>query len=270
MDSVSVLFLNKLPTVYTEIRMIDGREEKCLILPMRDNQIFKTKDGDYTLKIRHYPTRPNPQQITHNVALQPQSGREYLRLKKLGKTRRMERLGYTYAFSEEDLERRRPRDNSKAADIIADGEICLDDIPPYLIHENRALKKHFARCTFKAVSHDGTPILVTGTLDLDEIFPRYIWTNPETGKRMVNCRFKKMEYMDRYYNTHALVVITPTGTELEIGRFREWKDATKIQRRLSRFRNMEEAMNAKNGIEPDDTPKKSDNNDGIVIEGLKL
>lgn len=264
MDFIAHFFWDKLIYTEEEIRVINGKEEVCLIIPTKTNQLKKGKQGKWLSTFRIIAVPPNEEMITHEVQL------GYLNYNEVDKAKKMGAYGRTQLLGRVREHDRTPskkvnRDNSMATDLIVDGAICLDNIPDELLIRNPDINKYFFKCTFKRKGNDGTAIFSTGTICIDDIPQQCIVVNPHTGKRNVRCRFKRSEYMDTYYNTHELVCIMQDGSEIEIGRFREWTQATKIQKRIAQFQE-KEAPRAQDVPMPD-TDKQEDN---IIIDGLNL
>ena len=158
------------------------------------------------------------------------------------------------------------RSNDNATDVIIDGAICIDNIPNDVLVFNNQSKKRYFQCTFKRSASNGTPIFCTGAICLDDIPDEDIITNMRTGKRNVMCRFKRSKYMDTYFNTHELVIVKPDGGEIEIGRFREWQNATETMKRVSNFQQREGVITQ----QPSAPTPINKNNDNIKIDGLNL
>ena len=70
MDYNIRVFLSHLINVSTESRIIDGREQTCLILPVEDNQLRQGKWGNWILALRMLEEPPNPKGHSHRIALQ--------------------------------------------------------------------------------------------------------------------------------------------------------------------------------------------------------
>lgn len=220
MNFLAYLFLSHLPYVETETRFIDGQEQVCLILPTESNQIKRGKQGNWMMMLRLAERPPNVKQITHDIQL------PYLTEKALEKSRRegyhdrTAHMGRVYVH-DRTPERKIDRTN-RSSDICCDGIVILSDIPKNLIFRNAENAKRFlGNLTFKSNVDNG--LIYTGSVCVDDIPPHHIKTDPNTGKKYVNTRFKKIEKLDTYMNTHKLVIITDEGSELEIGRFKEWQ-----------------------------------------------
>lgn len=57
--------MSHLPNVLSETRIIDGKEQTCLILPVDDNQIIKGKWGNWVMRLHLYEVPPNVDRISH-------------------------------------------------------------------------------------------------------------------------------------------------------------------------------------------------------------
>jgi hypothetical protein len=104
---------------------------------------------------------------------------------------------------------------------------------------------------------------------LNSILATDIIVDKKTGYRNVPCVFKKLEMSDPFFNTHILCVTQPDGSEIEIGRFREFKEATETAKRIA---------TAQQKLNPDEEPDMEEleedeeeiESDPIFIDGYKL
>lgn len=215
-----------------------------------------------TMRMSEVP--PNEDLITHDLQLGYINYEEVDKAKKMGHYKQSQRIGRVREH-DRTPSKKVNRDNSKAIDLISDGAICLDNIPDEMLLRNPNTGKCYIKCTFRRKGKDGTAIFSTGAICIDDIPQECIITNPRTGKRNVKCRFKRSEYMDTYYNTHELVCVMSDGSEIEIGRFREWAQATNVQKRIAQFQSNE---NPQSQDAP--TPETNKKEDNIIIDGLNL
>lgn len=164
---------------------------------------------------------PNARMQTHELQLCFLTEDELKKSFACGYHERASHLGRVYVH---DITPSKKIDRSnRATDITCDGIIVLSDIPKHLIFRNAENdKRYISNLTFKAYDNDN--IIYTGAICLDDIPFKFILTNLDTGKKYIKARLKKMEALDTYMNTHHLVIISESGTEIEIGRFKEWKN----------------------------------------------
>lgn len=266
MDFIAHFFWNHLPYVESENRIINGKEEVCLIIPTKTNQLKKGKRGNWVSTFRMVAVPPNEEMTTHEIQLGYLNYDEVDKAKKLGVYSGTQHIGRVREH-DRTPSKKVNRDNSKSIDLISDGAICLDNIQDDLLVRNPQNKKYYLKCTFRRKGNDGTAIFSTGAICIDDIPQECIITNPRTGKRNVRCRFKRSEFMDTYYNTHELVCVMPDGSEIEIGRFREWTKATNTQKRVAQFQSKENPQQQKANAPTIETVKRNDN---IIIDGLNL
>lgn len=265
MDFITHLFWNHLPYVESEIRIINGKEEVCLIIPTKTNQLKKGRNGNWLSTFRMIAVPPNEQMITHDMQL------GYLNYDEVAKARAMgvyKKTQYIGRVREHDRtpSKKINRANDRATNIFVDGAICIDDCPDDLIVTSRDTGKRYIKCTFRRNGPNGTPIFTTGAVCLDDIPDVCIKQNPRTGKRNVLCRFRRSKYMDTYFNTHELICTLSDGSEIEIGRFHEWTKATATQKRIARF----EADDTEDPDTIDGQPTTPTKDDNIIIDGLNL
>lgn len=219
MDYLVYVFLSKLPLVLEETRYIEGREQKCLILPVESNQIKKGKQGNWLMILRLAECQLNARMQTHDVQLMYLSEDYIKKYQANGIRDRTMRMGRVYAH-DRTPSKKIDRTNN-ASDLLCDGVIILSDIPKDMIFRNdQNDKRYVSNLTLKNIGNDST--IHTGSICIDDIPRQMILTNPETGKKYVNVRFKKLDKLDTYMNTHILVATNKEGSEIEIGRFKEW------------------------------------------------
>ena len=143
---------------------------------------------------------------------------------------------------------------NNARDIDIRGDICLSDIPHELIFSNAEnAKKYISNLTFKGV-YDSN-FIYTGSICLSDIPKEDRWQDPNTGKKYVSVRLVKLKTLDTYMNTHTLIIARQDGTEIEIGKFKEWKRDGYIP-----------PQNPQNPIHPSEPPK----NVPDTLNGIKF
>lgn len=219
MNYLCYLFLSHLPLVLEEKRFIDGKEQTCLVIPAESNQIKKGKRGNWLMILRLAELPPNYKSQTHCVQLVYLTPEYIQRYKSNGIHELTERMGRVYEHDRTPAKKLDRRNG--ATDIVCDGTISLSDIPKekiFLSPDNR--RRYVSDLIFRSLNQDST--IYTGCICIDDIPPELIKTEYTTGKRIINVRFKQLAIIDTYMNTHQLVVKTDHGTEIEIGRFREW------------------------------------------------
>lgn len=219
MNFLCYVFLSHLPYVEEETRFIDGKEQRCLIIPTESNQIKRGKQGNWLMILRLAEKDLNPRMQTHDIQLVYLSKKYIDEYRGNGIHDRTMRMGRVYAH-DRTPSRKIDRTN-RSADIMLEGAFKLSDIPKQMIFRNSENdKRYISGLTIKSLSSLST--VYTGTVCLDDIPSSMIVTNQETGKKYVNIRFKKLDLLDTYMNTHVLVITGADGSEIEIGRFKEW------------------------------------------------
>ena len=200
--------------------MIDGKEQTCLILPVDDNQLRKGKWGNWMLSLRMMEEPPNPKGYSHSLALQwkDKGGLEYAQ--KSGIAKRTRKMGTAVAYDSRKVTE--VRNQNFVEDVELVGEIVLSDIPKKQFRKQRQNKKwYIPYLQFKSMYDDAK--VWTGSICISDIPENHILEYPDSGKKYVKVRFKKMDKLDLYMNTHTLIIDTKDGSQIEIGRFREWK-----------------------------------------------
>lgn len=204
----------------TETRFIDGKEQVCLVLPTQANQMKKGRQGNWLSVFRLSEREPNAKMITHDVQLGYLNWDETDKARQQGYYKRSQFLGRVRVH-DRTPSKKVDRTNH-GTDLTCDGVIMLSDIPRKLIKPNAENgKRYVSNLVFKTIGDASS--IYTGAVCVDDIPKEHIQTNPETGKKYVNVRFVKTKYLDTYMNTHQLIIATDDGSELEIGKFKEWR-----------------------------------------------
>lgn len=221
MQYLLYLFLNHLPCVLEEKRVVDGREETCLILPTKSNQIKRGKQGNWMMMCRLAECEPNARGQTHDIQLSYLTPEDLQKSYDFGYHRRTAHMGRVYEH-DRTPEKKLDRTNN-ASDIDLRGDICLSDIPHELIFTNsQNAKKYITNLTFKGLYDQN--YIYTGSICLSDIPKEDRWQDPNTGKRYVSTRLIRLPILDTYMNTHVLVIARPDSDDVvEIGRFKEWR-----------------------------------------------
>lgn len=204
----------------TESRIIDGKEQTCLILPVDDNQIIRGKWGNWVMRLHLYEIPPNPDRISHKAGLVWNDRQTAKKWDRDGTMERVLNLGRVRPHIKEQIPKVDKGNN--AEDIPLCGEIILSDIPKGLIYKNFQNKMRYVHnMRVKSLRDDGKVWL--GSICVDLIPRHLILEYPDSGKKYIRVRFKKLIKLDNYMNTHILVIDTKDGSEIEIGRFREFR-----------------------------------------------
>ena len=206
--------------VLERTEIIDGKEEACLLIPTKTNQIKKGKQGNWYFICRLAGLPPNERMQTHEIQLTYVSPEDLQRSYDFGYHKRTAHMGRVYEH-DRTPEKKIDRTNY-ARDIDLRGDICLSDIPRELIFSNAEnAKKYISNLTFKGLQDDG--FIYAGSLCVDDIPKDDIWQDQNTGKKYVSVRLVKLKSLDTYMNTHQLIIARQDGTEIEIGRFKEFQ-----------------------------------------------
>lgn len=203
----------------TETRIIDGKEQTCVIIPVEDNQLSKSSWGKWIMSLKMYEVPPNPKGLSHKLALQWRDKEALNEAHKKGLTKKTANIGCATSFNRE---RHKEKSDSNASQEELEGIIILSDVPKNRIFKNRQTAKRFIpNLKLKSLLDDG--MLWTGVLSIDEIPKHYILEYPDSGKKYIKVKFKKLKKTDVFMNTHILVLDSQDGSQIEVGRFREWK-----------------------------------------------
>lgn len=219
MNYIAYLFLNHLISVSEETRFVDGREQVCLVIPTETNQLKRGKQGNWLMTLRISESQPNAAMRTHVLQLGYLNYEEVGKAKNAGAYERSQRIGNVYEHDHTPSKKVNRTNN--ATNIKCYGKIVLSDIPKDLIFSNAEnAKRYVSNLHFKFYSDRHR--IYTGCVCIDDIPRDEIRTDADTGKKYINAAFKRMPKLDTYMNTHHLVIMTKDGSEVEIGRFKEW------------------------------------------------
>lgn len=219
MNFIAYLFWNHLISCRTERILWDGKEEECLIIPAKINQMKRGKSGNWYSIFRLAECPPNAEMRTHDIQMTYVNPDDLQKSYDFEYHNRTAHMGRVYEH-DRTPEKKIDRTNN-ATDIRLDGIIVLSDIPQKLIYRNELTgKRYISNLMFRAIQDDG--IVYQGSLCIDDIDVKSIVTDPNTGKKKINVRLQKTQMMDVYYNTHELVMVKDDGSECQIGLFREF------------------------------------------------
>lgn len=220
MDFFCQMFWNHLPSVMTEKRIVDGIEQDCLVIPTRVNQIKKGRTGNWMSSFRIVECPPNEKLITHEIQLGYLDWDEVNKAREHGYYNRTQHMGRV-RIHDRTPSRKIDRINH-AQDIVCNGTIILSDIPKSRIFRNAENDMRYVEdLKFRSLTDD--TFLYIGSICVDDIPLDDIQTEPYTGKKFVNAVFRRLERLDTYMNTHQLIIDRDDGSEIEIGRFKEFR-----------------------------------------------
>lgn len=216
-------FISHLPCVLEEKRLIEGKEETCLILPTSQNQIKKGRNGNWMMMCRLAECPPNERMQTHDLQLSYLTPEDLQKSYDFGYHKRTASMGRVYEH-DRTPSKKLDRTNN-ASDVRLDGIIVLSDIPKDLIFRNgENAKRYIQGLTIRGTPDNG--IIYTGSICVDDIPRQDIQTDPNTGKKFISTRFIKLPILDTYFNTHQLIITRPNSDDIiEIGRFKEFHSA---------------------------------------------
>lgn len=219
MDYFAQFYFNHLPYVIEETRQINGREENCLVIPITPNQIKRGNHGNWLVNLYIDELPPNAKMLTHEIRLMFVNAEQRNKAKRQGNFRKTQQIGRVMGRYEgtEAIDRTNNTNNE-----CFRGSIVLSDIPKRCIFRNSENAKRYVK-HLKFKNPKNPDFIYTGALCLDDIPREHTHIHKETGKRYARCIFQKLDYCDFFMNTHHLVIDTNDGSEIEIGRFKEWK-----------------------------------------------
>jgi hypothetical protein len=253
-----------------ERRMINGKEQNAVVIPCDEGQVFFTRRREPFLKFMMQENkRVEDDNCTHRFRLLYHNKKEADWAEEAGFKRYSNNMGKAIPWSRH-TERCINYDNHEATDIYLKGALSLDDIS----ESDTVLDAHTGnrelRCQIRNTMMDGTPFLAVGVIYLNNIEEDDIITNPITGRRNVPCVFRKLSMATRLLQTHEIVVQKADGSAITIGLFREYKEATETQKRITEAAHS--MMSEEEWRTSSDASYKPENNPitPIMIDGYKL
>lgn len=210
MEFYATINLSNLPFAMTERKVINGKEQECLVLPVNDASLRKGKQGGWFAHflMREFPA--NQYMTTHTIEYVPKA--------------------HTYELMKELNWNPKWKNNSGRMRKLT---------------ENDSLKLY-------DYTNNMTPIVATGMICLSDIREDDIEIDPYTGMKYVRVTFRKTPLLDVHNNSHEIVLTKPSG-EIQLGKFREWPEASEQVARLSA---MQESLNQSNDQPSAQTPEK--------------
>jgi hypothetical protein len=248
--------------------VVNGKEQPCIVVPIDDGQLFYTNRKELFVKfIAKENDFIDENNITHRLALMYHSQEDIERARREGYRNLTEKIGLLRPLLEGKT---RNYSNEEATDIYIKGYICLDDVRNDDIEMSPYTGVKSIKCNFKTVRGDGTPVFLAGSINVSDIIESDIITNYKTGRRNVPVVMKRMELQDSLKNTHILCVVRPDGGEVEIGRFREFKEATKISKRIVGIQNQLPAAGSSEPVIPTEQERDLPPTTPIMIDGYNF
>ena len=124
---VGTLFISKFPFAFEEQRIINGREQTCLVIPCEAGQMERTRYGAWFCRLIYRLMPPNPQQRLARIALGFKNMEEVEKSKNLGYYETSENLGYLFVADETGNEAKLDKTN-KMTNLYCEGRLFLDSI----------------------------------------------------------------------------------------------------------------------------------------------
>ena len=124
---VGTLFISKFPFAFEEQRIINGREQTCLVIPCETGQMERTRYGAWFCRLIYRLMPPNPQQRLARIALGFKNMEEVEKSKNLGYYETSENLGYLFVADETGNEAKLDKTN-KMTNLYCEGRLFLDSI----------------------------------------------------------------------------------------------------------------------------------------------
>lgn len=145
---LGTLFISKFPFAFEEQRMINGREQTCLVIPCEAGQMERTRYGAWFCRLVYHIVPPNPQQRLAKIALGFKNMDEVEKSKKFGYYKTSENLGYLFVADETGDEAKIDKTN-KMTHIYCVGRLFLDSIDREDIKTDPRTGRKYVDFTFR-------------------------------------------------------------------------------------------------------------------------
>lgn len=145
---IGTLFISKFPFAFEEQRMINGREQTCLVIPCEAGQMERTRYGAWFCRLVYHVVPPNPQQRLAKIALGFKNMEEVEKSKNLGYYETSENLGYLFVADETGDEVKLDKTN-KMTNLYCEGRLFLDSIDREDIKTDPRTGRKYVDFTFR-------------------------------------------------------------------------------------------------------------------------
>lgn len=147
MDYYGTMFLSKLPMAREERLMVEGKEERCLVIPISRGQLIRSHDGAWCMNFRCTAVEPGAEKRTHRLSLAYRNKEAKARSDREGTYPASTALGHLFV-KDENRQKKLNRTNNMTP-ILCTGSIILDDISPDDIIQDPHTGKRYVRFTFR-------------------------------------------------------------------------------------------------------------------------
>lgn len=145
---IGTLFISKFPFTFEEQRIVNGREQTCLVIPCDTGQMERTRYGAWFCRIKCYLMPPNPQQRLTNISLVFKNMEEVEKSKRLGYYETSENLGYLFVADETGDEAKLDKTNNMT-NLYCEGRLFLDSIDKEDIKTDPRTGRKYLDFTFR-------------------------------------------------------------------------------------------------------------------------
>lgn len=145
---VGTLFISKFPFAFEEQRIVNGREQTCLVIPCEYGQMERTRYGAWFCRLAYHIVPPNPQQRLAKIALGFKNMDEVEKSKKFGYYKTSENLGYLFVADETGDEAKIDKTN-KMTQLYCEGRLFIDSIDREDIKTDSRTGRKYVDFTFR-------------------------------------------------------------------------------------------------------------------------
>lgn len=139
------LFLNELPYVIEERRVVLGKEQHCIVIPTDTCQLKRGKNGRWLFNFRALDSVYEERMISHDLSLVYRTNEDAAEAKRMGLHRA--RIGVLHPMSEDDSKKLDLTNNMTP--IFCTGDIFIDEICKEDIRTDPRTGKRYLRFSFR-------------------------------------------------------------------------------------------------------------------------
>lgn len=146
---VGTLFISKFPFAFEEQRIINGREQTCLVIPCEAGQMERTRYGGWFCRLRFDICPPNPSQKILSIELGFKNVDELEKARYLGYYDKAKNLGHVFVAGEEETKDRVLDKTNKMTNLYCEGRLFLDSIDREDIKTDPRTGRKYVDFTFR-------------------------------------------------------------------------------------------------------------------------
>lgn len=147
MNFFGSFIVSKLPLAFEEVRMVEGKEQVCIVLPTESCLMKRSRRGTWSVPVRLDELPPNPRTATHRFKLDAARFRSWDKLRSLGVAPDDVWLGEIRPFI--DAPEKALDYTNNMTDIVCEGVIFIDDIKMSDVLQDPRTGRRFVNVKFR-------------------------------------------------------------------------------------------------------------------------